>query len=107
MMEPPLRVNICLPAAWQHKKVPFKFTSIKITTKGQVTIPKKVRDDLGVTTGDIIVFSKKGEDIIIKPASTLLDLKGIIDSPKKVKDWNGVRRTAKRSVAKRVVESLK
>ena len=46
----------------------------KITVKGQVTIPKKARDDLGVTAGDVIVFTKKGDDIVIKSAGTLLDL---------------------------------
>jgi len=76
----------------------------KITVKGQVTIPKKVRDELGVTPGDVIVFTKKGGDIVIKPAGTLLDLKGVIVSPKKIKDWNGVRKNIKRSIAKRVME---
>ncbi len=79
----------------------------KITVKGQVTIPKKVRDDLGVTAGDVIVFTKKGDDIVIKPASTLLDLKGVIVTSKKIKDWASVRKSVKRSVAKKVVEGLK
>ena len=79
----------------------------KITVKGQVTIPKKVREELGVTAGDMIVFTKKGGDIVIKPAATLLDLKGVIVTPKRIKDWAAVRRTVKQSVAKRVVEGLK
>ncbi len=78
----------------------------KITVKGQVTIPKKVRDELGVTPGDIIVFSKKGGDIVIKPAGTLLDLKGVIVSPKKIKDWGSVRKSVRKSVVKRVMEGM-
>lgn len=37
-----------------------------ITTKGQITIPKKVRDDLHLNTGDIIeiVIVKDGEAIM-------------------------------------------
>ena len=79
----------------------------KITVKGQVTIPKKVRDELGVTPGDVIVFTKKGGEIVIKPASTLLDLKGVIVTPKKIKDWASVRKSVKKSVGKRVMEGLK
>ena len=30
----------------------------KLTSKGQITIPKSVRDDLGVDTGDKLVFIK-------------------------------------------------
>ena len=78
----------------------------KITVKGQVTIPKNVRDELGVCPGDVIVFTKKGGDIVIKPAGTLLDLKGIIVTPKKIKDWASVRKGVKKSVAKRVMEGL-
>ena len=78
----------------------------KITVKGQVTIPKKVRDELGVTPGDVIVFTKKGGDIVIKPANTLLDLKGVIVTPKKIKDWTSMRKSVKKSVAKRVMEGL-
>jgi len=79
----------------------------KVTTKGQVTIPKKVRDELGVTPGDIVVFSKKGEDIVIKSARTLLDLKGVVSSPRKIKDWDTVRKHVKKSVTKRVLGGLK
>ena len=79
----------------------------KITVKGQVTIPKRVRDDLGVRAGDVIVFAKKGDDIVIKPANTLLDLKGVIVTSKKIRNWASVRKSTKRSVAKRVVEDLK
>lgn len=78
----------------------------KITIKGQVTIPKNVRNELGVTPGDVIVFTKKGDDIVIKPASTLLDLKGVIVSPKKIKNWATLRKSAKKSVVKRVMESM-
>jgi AbrB family looped-hinge helix DNA binding protein len=37
-----------------------------ITTKGQITIPKKVRDDLHLNTGDVIeiVIVKDGEAIM-------------------------------------------
>lgn len=33
----------------------------KVTSKGQVTIPKAVRDDLGLETGDKVVWIKSGK----------------------------------------------
>jgi AbrB family looped-hinge helix DNA binding protein len=38
----------------------------KITSKGQVTIPKEVREFLGISKGDRVMFIQKGEDIIIR-----------------------------------------
>ena len=39
----------------------------KITSKGQITLPIRVRDMLGVTTGDHLSFEKKGQDIVVRP----------------------------------------
>ena len=40
----------------------------KVTSKGQVTIPKQVRDKLGVQPGESIRFEEKNGIIIIKKA---------------------------------------
>ncbi|MHB1506633.1 MAG: AbrB/MazE/SpoVT family DNA-binding domain-containing protein [Cuniculiplasma sp.] len=40
----------------------------KITSKGQITIPKEIRDALGVSSGDKILFEKRNGDIVIKKA---------------------------------------
>ncbi len=42
----------------------------KMTSKGQVTIPKKVRDKLGVHPGEEVGFEEKGEQILLKKALT-------------------------------------
>ncbi len=40
----------------------------KVTTKGQVTIPKDVREHLGVATGDRISFIvQQDRSVIVKP----------------------------------------
>jgi AbrB family looped-hinge helix DNA binding protein len=36
----------------------------KITSKGQVTIPKPVRDELGLAEGDYLVLEPQGEYLI-------------------------------------------
>ncbi|MGI0079540.1 MAG: AbrB/MazE/SpoVT family DNA-binding domain-containing protein [Nitrososphaerales archaeon] len=39
-----------------------------VSEKGQVTIPKQVRDLLGVKPGDRIAFMSRGTDIVMKKA---------------------------------------
>ncbi len=34
----------------------------KITSKGQITVPKKVRVELGVDVGDSIILEKRGKE---------------------------------------------
>ncbi len=37
----------------------------KLSSKFQITLPKKVREDLEVTEGDRILFIKKGESWVV------------------------------------------
>ena len=43
----------------------------KVTTKGQITIPKAIRDKLELKEGSKIIFLQKGEDIVIKNSAML------------------------------------
>ena len=43
----------------------------KITTKGQVTIPKSIRELLELKEGSKILFIQKGKDIVIQNAAML------------------------------------
>jgi antitoxin PrlF len=43
----------------------------KITSKGQITIPRDVRRALGVRPGDKLVFEKVGNVIRIRPLNDL------------------------------------
>jgi AbrB family looped-hinge helix DNA binding protein len=43
----------------------------KITSKGQVTLPKKVRKRLNVDTGDTIIFEYVGGQLIIRRARNI------------------------------------
>ena len=43
----------------------------KVTTKGQITIPKAIREILNLKEGSKIIFIQKGEDIIIKNSAMI------------------------------------
>ena len=42
----------------------------KITSKGQITVPVKVRRALGVRAGDKLLFEKDGDDFRKRPVKT-------------------------------------
>ena len=61
----------------------------KVTSKGQVTLPKQIREELGIEFGDFIDFQIKDNMVIIKPIHTkgdLMDLKGILKAGRSATD---------------------
>ncbi len=52
--------------------------STTITQKGQITIPKEIRDVLKINKGEklLIEFEEKNGEIIIKPTLDILDIAG-------------------------------
>lgn len=73
-------------------------TTAKVTAKGQVTIPKSVRDELGLHEGDSVVFRVEGHRAVIAASSDLLDLAGSVSVPaaKRGAPWGEARRLARR-----------
>ena len=45
--------------------------SAKVTAKGQVTIPKSIREFLEIKEGSKILFIQKGNDVIIKNSAMI------------------------------------
>lgn len=43
----------------------------KVTSKGQITIPKSIREMLKVKEGSKILFFKQGDEIVIKNAAMI------------------------------------
>lgn len=70
----------------------------KVTSKGQVTIPKEVREALGITEGDQIVFRVEEHRAMVAKTPNLLDLAGVVDVPaaKRGVAWDEVRRNTRR-----------
>lgn len=40
----------------------------KVSFKGQITIPKKIRQKLGIEPGDFILFVQEGKRVVLKKA---------------------------------------
>jgi AbrB family looped-hinge helix DNA binding protein len=66
----------------------------KVTTKGQITIPKEVRNALGIAKGDHVVFRVEQHRAVLAKTPRLLDLAGVVDVPpaKRGTPWDNVRR---------------
>ncbi len=77
----------------------------KVTSKGQVTIPKSVREALGINEGDGIVFRVEGNRAVLARTPDLLALGGTIKVPaaKRNAAWEEVmaRTRAARATARR------
>lgn len=42
------------------------FATTKITSKGQISVPKAIRERLGVQPGDTLIYEVSGETVLIK-----------------------------------------
>lgn len=80
-------------------------TSATVTTKGQVTIPKPVRDALGLHDGDRVLFRVVDGRAVLARTADLLDLAGTVPVPADARDlsWSEIRDRAHRSRASRSV----
>lgn len=53
-----------------------------VTSKGQVTIPKPIRDLLQIKTGDRLDFVVEDDQVVLRPATLdLRSLKGLLHRP--------------------------
>lgn len=79
--------------------------STTITTKGQVTIPKGIREELKLKPGDKVIFEKEGDRVILKPAKTLLDFRGYVKAQRHI-PMKEAREIVKRKRGQKVKEEL-
>jgi antitoxin PrlF len=76
-------------------------TAARVTSKGQVTVPKAVREALGIKAGDEVVFRVEGNRAVLARTPDFLDLAGTIRVPaaKRNVAWDDVIRRARKGRA--------
>jgi AbrB family looped-hinge helix DNA binding protein len=75
----------------------------KITFKGQVTIPKEVREALTIQEGDTVLFEVEGDHAILKPLrkKSLTDLYGALPANRPYPGLDEIRKEVHRKMGKR------
>lgn len=55
--------------------------AVKVLPKGQITLPKKIRQHLGINVGDALVIEEQKDRIVIKKGKTIYDFIGTLPAP--------------------------
>lgn len=78
-------------------------STARLTSKGQVTIPKPVRDALDLHEGDEIVFRVERQRAVVAKTPDFLDLAGSVAVPsgKRGTSWDEVLRQTRRARGER------
>lgn len=74
----------------------------KMSSKGQLTVPKSVRDALGIDEGDEVIFRVEGNRAVLARTPDFLSLAGTIAVPaaKRNAAWDDVIRKTRSERAK-------
>lgn len=75
--------------------------SARLSSKGQLTVPRAVRDALSLEEGDRLVFRVEGDHAVLARTSDLLALAGSVSVPaaKRGTPWDEVLRQTRRTRA--------
>lgn len=63
-------------------------SSYSITSKFQITIPKKIRDELRLSNKDRFSFERRGNDIIVKKVKSLEEVSKMLQDDLKQRGFN-------------------
>ena len=77
----------------------------KVTFKGQVTIPKDVRNSLDIQEGDSVIFVIQKDHAVLKPLKrkSLKDFYGVLPATKPYPGMESVRERVHHKVSKHLV----
>ena len=76
--------------------------SAKLTSKGQLTVPRAVREALGLAEGDRVTFRVEGDHAVLARTPGLLSLAGSVPVPaaKRGTPWDQVLDTTRTTRAR-------
>ena len=75
--------------------------SARVSSKGQVTIPRAVREALAIEEGDAVFFRVEGQRALLARSPELIQLAGSVSvpAPKRGTAWDDVLRATRRKRA--------
>lgn len=77
-----------------------------ITSKGQTTIPKEIRDEFHLKPHDKLIYTYDKDKIIIRPlAGNILDLRGTFPVKGRV-NFEKARKRMEKGIAKEILEEM-
>ncbi len=77
-----MRRHVLLTMIEGKEKRESKMSTTTMTSKGQITLPKEVRDELGLKQGDKVEFKKIDGNYILRPRNkSILELAGMLHRP--------------------------
>lgn len=76
----------------------------RLTSKGQITLPKAIRDALGLHEGDRVVFRVEGSHAVLARTPDLLELAGSVSvlPDQREADWQEIRDRTRQNRAARL-----
>ena len=77
-----------------------------LTRKGQVTIPKAIRDRLGIQEGEKVFFILRGDEVVLRALrGNILELKGSIKPSAQPEEFEAIRGKVKKAVSTKVARN--
>jgi AbrB family looped-hinge helix DNA binding protein len=76
-----------------------------VTTKGQVTIPKPIRDRMGIRAQDKVDFVQEGDRVYLVPVRPFKEYRGFL-AGRPTAEPGSEREAAKRAVGRRVMDEM-
>ncbi|EEB74151.1 AbrB/MazE/SpoVT family DNA-binding domain-containing protein [Thermococcus sp. AM4] len=61
-------------------------TTVRVSSKGQIVLPKAIREKFGIKEGDELEVLDFGNEIVIVPVKKDIELMGILKSDKPLKE---------------------
>lgn len=79
-----------------------------VTSKGQITLPKPVRDALGLSKSTVVVFEVRDGEAVMRPLGReFMDLFASLPPHSRPEDWHKIREQVMEEVAKEIMEEMK
>lgn len=79
-------------------------TTMRISNKGQVTLPAEIRRRFGLTEQSSLEVEVRDAEIVIRPVKSVREVRGIFSeyARGKAADWETARRATEQAIAEEV-----